>query len=206
MNYHNVAFETSFGLSSQLPPSDMAEIAFAGRSNVGKSSMINKLFNRKSLARVSATPGKTATINFFRLDPIRFVDLPGYGYAKVSRSEKQRWAGLMEGYFNTERSIELVFQLVDMRHPPSKDDLQMIDFLIQNELPFVIILTKKDKLSKREQAERLEKLGEEIPYADQITIIPFSAVTGEGLEEIKGIIDDIAQELEEEGEEPPDKA
>lgn len=198
MNYHNIAFETSFGLSSQLPPSDMAEIAFAGRSNVGKSSMINKLFNRKSLARVSATPGKTATINFFRLERIRFVDLPGYGYAKVSRSEKQRWAGLMEGYFNTERSVELVFQLVDMRHPPSKDDLQMIDFLIQNELPFVIILTKKDKLSKREQAERLEKLREEIPYADQITMIPFSAVTGEGLEEIKAIIDEIAQELENE--------
>ncbi|MCI9457864.1 MAG: YihA family ribosome biogenesis GTP-binding protein [Oscillospiraceae bacterium] len=201
MNYHNIVFETSFGLSSQLPPSDLAEIAFAGRSNVGKSSMINKLFNRKGLARVSATPGKTATINFFRLEPVRFVDLPGYGYAKVSRGEKQRWAGLMEGYFNTGRSIELVFQLVDMRHPPSKDDLQMIDFLIQNELPFVIILTKKDKLSKREQAERLEKLKEEVPYADQITMIPFSAVTGEGLEEIKGIIDEIAQELELENEE-----
>ena len=142
-----------------------------------------------------------ATINFFRLEPVRFVDLPGYGYAKVSRGEKQRWAGLMEGYFNTGRSIELVFQLVDMRHPPSKDDLQMIDFLIQNELPFVIILTKKDKLSKREQAERLEKLKEEVPYADQITMIPFSAVTGEGLEEIKGIIDEIAQELELENEE-----
>ncbi len=201
MNYHNIVFETSFGLSSQLPPSDLAEIAFAGRSNVGKSSMINKLFNRKGLARVSATPGKTATINFFRLEPVRFVDLPGYGYAKVSRGEKQRWAGLMEGYFNTGRSIELVFQLVDMRHPPSKDDLQMIDFLIQNELPFVIILTKKDKLSKREQAERLEKLKEEVPYADQITMIPFSAETGEGLEEIKGIIDEIAQELELENEE-----
>lgn len=201
MNYHNIVFETSFGLSSQLPPSDLAEIAFAGRSNVGKSSMINKLFNRKGLARVSATPGKTATINFFRLEPVRFVDLPGYGYAKVSRGEKQRWAGLMEGYFNTGRSIELVFQLVDMRHPPSKDDLQMIDFLIQNELPFVIILTKKDKLSKREQEERLEKLKEEVPYADQITMIPFSAVTGEGLEEIKGIIDEIAQELELENEE-----
>ncbi len=201
MNYHNIVFETSFGLSSQLPPSDLAEIAFAGRSNVGKSSMINKLFNRKGLARVSATPGKTATINFFRLEPVRFVDLPGYGYAKVSRGEKQRWAGLMEGYFNTGRSIELVFQLVDMRHPPSKDDLQMIDFLIQNELPFVIILTKKDKLSKREQAERLGKLKEEVPYADQITMIPFSAVTGEGLEEIKGIIDEIAQELELENEE-----
>lgn len=198
MNYHNVVFEASYGLSSQLPPSELPEIAFAGRSNVGKSSMINRLFNRRRLARVSATPGKTATINFFRLDGIRFVDLPGYGYAKVSKGEKQRWAGLMEEYFDGSRSMELVFQLVDMRHPPSRDDLQMIDFLIQQEIPFVIILTKKDKLSRREQAERLDGLKTEIPYADQITMIPFSAETGEGLDEIKGIIDEIAKEIIEE--------
>lgn len=195
MNYQNVEFERSFGLSSQLPVSDLPEIAFAGRSNVGKSSMINKLFNRKRLARVSATPGKTATVNFFRLEGIRFVDLPGYGFAKVSKSEKQRWAGLMEGYFDGSRSLELVFQLVDMRHPPSKDDLHMIDFLIQQELPFVIVLTKKDKLSKREQAERLEALKTEIPYAEQITMVPFSSETGEGVDEIRGIIDEIAEEL-----------
>ncbi len=195
MNYQNVEFERSFGLSSQLPKSDLPEIAFAGRSNVGKSSMINKLFNRKRLARVSATPGKTATVNFFRLEGIRFVDLPGYGFAKVSKSEKQRWAGLMEGYFDGSRSLELVFQLVDMRHPPSKDDLHMIDFLIQQELPFVIVLTKKDKLSKREQAERLEALKTEIPYAEQITMVPFSSETGEGVDEIRGIIDEIAEEL-----------
>lgn len=195
MNYHNVEFETSFGLASQLPPSDLAEIAFAGRSNVGKSSMINKLFNRKRLARVSATPGKTATVNFFRLEEIRFVDLPGYGFAKVSKSEKQRWADLMEGYFDGSRSLELVFQLVDMRHPPSKDDLNMIDFLIQQEIPFVIVLTKKDKLSKKEQSERLEALKTEIPYADQITMLPFSSETGEGVEDVRRIIDEIADEL-----------
>jgi GTP-binding protein len=192
MNYQNVEFERSFGLSSQLPISDLPEIAFAGRSNVGKSSMINKLFNRKRLARVSATPGKTATVNFFHLEGIRFVDLPGYGFAKVSKSEKQRWADLMEGYFDGSRSLELVFQLVDMRHPPSKDDLHMINFLIQQELPFVIVLTKKDKLSKREQAERLEALKTEIPYAEQITMVPFSSETGEGVEEIRQIIDEIA--------------
>ena len=192
MNYQNVEFERSFGLSSQLPISDLPEIAFAGRSNAGKSSMINKLFNRKRLARVSATPGKTATVNFFHLEGIRFVDLPGYGFAKVSKSEKQRWADLMEGYFDGSRSLELVFQLVDMRHPPSKDDLHMINFLIQQELPFVIVLTKKDKLSKREQAERLEALKTEIPYAEQITMVPFSSETGEGVEEIRQIIDEIA--------------
>ena len=136
MNFHNVVFETSFGRFDQLPKSDLVEIAFAGRSNVGKSSMINKVFNRKQLARVSAVPGKTATINFFRLESVRFVDLPGYGYAKVAKGEKERWAKLIDGYFRSGRNIGLVFQLVDIRHKPSQDDLQMIDFLIENEFPF----------------------------------------------------------------------
>ena len=192
MNYHLVSFERSFGLFSQLPPSDMPEIAFAGRSNVGKSSMINKIFNRKQLARVSATPGKTATINFFRLAPLRFVDLPGYGFAKVPRGEKNRWAELIEGYFADNRQIALVFQLIDMRHSPSKDDLQMVQFLVEQQLPFVIVLTKKDKLSKTQQQQRLQSLQEEIPYASQITMIPFSAETGEGVEEIHQIIEEIA--------------
>lgn len=193
MNYHNVIFERSFGLFSQLPPSDLPEIAFAGRSNVGKSSMINKVFNRKQLARVSATPGKTATINFFRLEEVRFVDLPGYGYAKVSKGEKHRWAELIEGYFADERQLELVFQLIDMRHQPTKDDLHMLQFLIEQELPFVVVLTKKDKLSKKEQMERMAGFLKEIPYADQITMIPFSSETGEGVEEIRAIIEEIAQ-------------
>lgn len=193
MNYHNVIFERSFGLFSQLPPSDLPEIAFAGRSNVGKSSMINKVFNRKQLARVSATPGKTATINFFRLEEVRFVDLPGYGYAKVSKGEKHRWAELIEGYFADDRQLELVFQLIDMRHQPTKDDLHMLQFLIEQELPFVVVLTKKDKLSKKEQTERMAGFLKEIPYADQITMIPFSSETGEGVEEIRAIIEEIAQ-------------
>ncbi len=136
MNYNNVVFETSFGKeTSQLTQSDLVEIAFAGRSNVGKSSLINKISNRRNLARVSAVPGKTATINFFRLENVRFADLPGYGYAKVAQAEKQRWSDLIETYFNSDRRIELVFQLIDMRHPPTKDDLMMVDFLIQNEFP-----------------------------------------------------------------------
>ena len=194
MNYHNVVFETSFGKASQLTQSDLVEIAFAGRSNVGKSSLINKIFNRRALARVSAVPGKTATINFFRLENVRFADLPGYGYAKVSHGEKERWGNLIETYFNSERRIGLVFQLIDMRHAPTKDDLMMVDFLIENEFPFVVVLTKKDKLSKKQQEERLRALQTELPCADQIHMIPFSAMNGDGVEELRAIIDEISQE------------
>lgn len=198
MNYHNVEFERSFGTSDQLPVSDLPEIAFAGRSNVGKSSMINKLFNRKQLARVSAVPGKTATINFFHADEIRFVDLPGYGYAKVSKSEKRRWGELIEGYFSQERDLRLVFQLIDMRHAPSADDLMMINFLIDHEVPFVLILTKKDKLTAKAQKERLQKFQTELPCAGQITMIPFSSQTGDGIEDVKEIIAEIEQDCAEE--------
>ena len=194
MNYHNVQFEASYGTSSQLPPSDLPEIAFAGRSNVGKSSMINKLFNRKGLARVSAVPGKTATINFFHADGIRFADLPGYGYAKVSKGEKRRWAELIEGYFAQDRDLRVVFQLIDMRHPPTADDLTMIDFLIDRELPFVAVLTKADKLKKTERLEREKRLAEELRDFENIVAIPFSAVNGEGVEQLRGILEDIAQE------------
>ena len=194
MNFNKAEFLTSYGKFSQIPASDRPEIAFAGRSNVGKSSLINKIFNRKSLARVSATPGKTVTINFYSLEDIHIVDLPGYGYAKVSKSEKQRWAGLIEGYLQADRELDLVFQLVDFRHPPTSDDLLMINFLIDNEIPFVIVLTKADKLKKTQRTERLAALHNELPYADQITVIPFSAETGEGVEEIRGIIEEVAQE------------
>ncbi len=194
MNYHNVKFEASYGLLKQLPPSDMPELVFAGRSNVGKSSLINKLFNQKQLARVSSVPGKTATINFFRLENLRFADLPGYGYAKVAKTEKERWGKLMEGYFAGERDIALVFSLIDMRHPPTADDIQMINFLIDNEFPFVVVCTKSDKLSKKQQAERLEALQTELPCGDEITIIPFSAKTGEGVEQIKAIIEEMNEE------------
>lgn len=194
MNFNNIAFEAAYGLPEQLPEPDLIEVAFSGRSNVGKSSMINKLFMRKRLARVSQMPGKTSTINFFRLENVRFADLPGYGYAKVSKAEKRRWAKLIEGYFLSERNLQLVFQLIDMRHPPTADDLSMLDFLIDNEFPFVVILTKKDKLSKKQQEERLAAFMQEIPCAEQITMIPFSAVTGEGVDEVRAIVEEIAQE------------
>lgn len=206
MNYNNVVFETSFGRIDQLPESDLVELVFAGRSNVGKSSLINKFFNRKNLARVSAVPGKTQTINFFRLENVRFADLPGYGYAKVAKDSKAKWSNLIGGYFEAGRRIELVFQLVDMRHPPTKDDLQMINYLIENEFPFVIVLTKQDKLSQKQQRERLEALQNEIPYADQIQMIPFSAETGYGVDELRAIVEEIARmDLEAEDEDFDDE-
>lgn len=194
MNFNKADFYTSYGSFKQIPPSEKTEIAFSGRSNVGKSSLINKLLNRKSLARVSAVPGKTATINFYTVEDIFFVDLPGYGYAKVSKSEKERWAALIEGYLHDDRELALVFQLVDFRHPPTADDLMMINFLIDSEIPFVVVLTKADKLSKKQRAERREALMTELPCAEDITVIVFSAETGEGAEEIRGIIEELAEE------------
>lgn len=194
MNYNNAKFFTSYGKFEQIPPSERTEIAFSGRSNVGKSSLINKIFNRKSLARVSATPGKTATINFYELENIYIVDLPGYGYAKVSKSEKQSWNRLIGGYLASERELALVFQLIDFRHPPTADDISMINYLIDGEFPFAVVLTKADKLSKNQRVERRKALLTELPCAEDITIIEFSAETGEGAEEIRSIIDEIAEE------------
>ena len=192
MNYNKASFLCSYGISSQLPPSDRMEIAFAGRSNVGKSTAINKIFNRKNLARVSAVPGKTVTINFYQVENVHFVDLPGYGYAKVAKSEKLRWSELIEGYFAQDRDLRLAVELVDMRHPPTALDIQMIEFLIAHELPFLVLLTKCDKLNKKERAERLSKIREELPCGNQITILPFSGETGEGVSELRAIFDDLA--------------
>lgn len=198
MNFNNVSFLTSYGKFSQIPAPERTEIAFSGRSNVGKSSLINKIFNRKSLAKVSSSPGKTSTINFFDFENIYIVDLPGYGYAKVSQSEKLRWASLIEGYLNDDsRDLGLVFQLIDMRHKPSADDVVMINYLIDRGLPFVIVLTKADKLNKTEREKRLAAFKDEIPCFEDITVIEFSAVTGKGVDQIRDIIEEIAAEGEE---------
>lgn len=194
MNFNKAEFVASYGLLKQIPQSEKAEIAFAGRSNVGKSTSINKIFNRKNLARVSCVPGKTATINFYKVESLFFVDLPGYGYAKVAKTEKKRWSELIDGYFAQERDLRLVFLLVDMRHPPSALDIQMTDFLIENGLPFIIVLTKADKLNKNQTQERLSKIRDELPCGEDITIIPFSGETGQGVEEIRAIIEEIAVE------------
>lgn len=192
MNYNKVVFEAAFGTLKQIPQSDIPEIVFAGRSNVGKSSMLNRLFNRKNLARVSSVPGKTITINFFRVEDVRIVDLPGYGYAKVAKGEKRRWAEMMEGYFQSPRNIKLVVQLVDMRHKPSEDDYIMMRFLMDADLPFIVAATKSDKLNKTQYKERLNALKEELAeFGDNLTIIPFSAEKGEGAEEIKKLIESV---------------
>ena len=196
MNINNAEFYRSFGEFEQIPESTLSEIVFSGKSNVGKSSLINKVFNRKNLARVSSVPGKTATINFYSCDGIYAVDLPGYGYAKRSHSEKLRWQRLIEGYLTSERNIALIFQLIDMRHSPSADDLGMIDFMIDSGLPFVIVFTKSDKLKKTERENRMKAFHTEIPCFDEITSICFSSVTGEGAEEIRGIMAEFADEKE----------
>ncbi len=194
INYNNAKFFASYGKFEQIPPPERVEIAFSGRSNVGKSSLINKIFNRKSLARVSAVPGKTATINFYELENIYIVDLPGYGYAKVAKSEKQRWNKLIGGYLAADRDLALVFQLIDFRHPPTADDISMINYLIDGEFPFVVVLTKADKLSNNQRAERLEGLKTELPCFEDITVVQFSAETGEGVEELRSVIEEVAEE------------
>ena len=193
MNYLSAVFEMSAGKANQLPKSDLPEIVFSGKSNVGKSSLINKLLNRKSIARVSATPGKTTTINFFKMKDARFVDLPGYGYAKVSNAEKERWSELIEGYFSSGRNIKLVVQIVDIRHEPSKEDFDMINYLIERDLPFVVVCTKKDKLNKTEFIKRSEVFHELFDEND-IDFIAFSSSNGEGSEELKRYLEKAASE------------
>ncbi len=188
MNFNKAEFEKSYGISAQLESSDKPEIVFAGRSNVGKSSLLNRLFSRKNLARVSSVPGKTVTINFYNVDTQRFVDLPGYGYAKISKQEKSRFSELMEGYFQSGRNIRLVVQLIDMRHKPTADDFGMISFMKQKKIPFIVVLTKADKLKKREYENRFTSVFEELDDPDY-PVIPFSSITGQGTEEIKALIE-----------------
>ena len=184
----NVEFTYSAGLSSQLRPDDRPDVVFSGRSNVGKSSLINKLCNRKALARVSSKPGKTATINFFDAGAFNLVDLPGYGYAKVSKVEKLRWAELVEGYFAAGRDIALVVQIIDMRHKPTADDMNMINFLYDNGVPFIVVATKADKLNKGEYAAQLEQLSGIMSNYPNVGLYPFSALGGDGTQEILNAI------------------
>ena len=195
MRYDKAEFKAAYGTFSQLPNTDLLEIAFAGRSNVGKSSLLNRLFGRKNLARVSSVPGKTITINFYQVDKYNFVDLPGYGYAKVAKTEKERWAEMMEGYFNSDRNIKLVVQLVDMRHPPTKDDIMMMEFLQSSGYEFIVVMTKADKLKKKKDYnERIEKSKQEMSFVPEERIIPFSSETGVGLDILKKYIEEYLGE------------
>lgn len=198
MNYNKAVFENSYGVSAQLPPSREPEIVFAGRSNVGKSSLLNKIFNRKNLARVSSVPGKTITINFYDVDGLKFVDLPGYGYAKISKQERDRFGELMEGYFNQGRNIALVILLIDMRHPLSKDDEGMIYFLKEMQIPFIIVMTKADKLKKTAYKQRLDASGRELAFAGGAPVVPFSSVTGQGINGVKNYIEKSVINMEDE--------
>ncbi len=197
MNFQNAEFTASYGKISQFPAPERMEFAFIGRSNVGKSTLINKLVNRKSLARVSAVPGKTATVNFYSVEHVFLVDLPGYGYAKTSKSEQERLKKLISGYLMADRDLRLVIQLLDMRHAPSAEDIEMLNQLIDNEIPFIIVFTKADKLNKTERQTRMKAFAQEIPCFEDIHAVPFSAKTFEGLEILQGIISEIADDTEE---------
>ena len=190
MNFHIASFKAAYGTSAQLPASSGPEVSFAGRSNVGKSSLLNKLMYRKGLAKVSQTPGKTATINFYDVDGHDLVDLPGYGYAKVSKSEKGRWSDLIEGYFNQDRNFALVVSLIDIRHEPSALDMHMVNFLVEAGLPFAIALTKADKLSKQQIAKQRAVIRKALalPRDRDIPIIVTSSENGTGIDELRTLI------------------
>lgn len=184
INYQRAHFVASYGKASQIPPSTCPEVSFVGRSNVGKSSIMNKLFGRKGLVKVSSTPGKTSNVNFFEADGVHFVDLPGYGFARRSKAERDRWAQLIGDFFDLERSFNLVVSLVDIRHDPSTLDHQMIEFLQEGEFPFVVALTKADKLSRGKQNQQLAAIRKQlnVPAED---IIVTSSQSGQGIDELK---------------------
>lgn len=182
------------GVTSKLPENDMPEIAFAGKSNVGKSSLINGLVNRKALARTSSQPGKTQTINFYKINnELFFVDLPGYGYAKVSKEIKAKWGAMIERYLHQSGQLRAVFLLVDIRHEPSANDVDMYNWILASGYEPIIIATKLDKI-KRSQVQKNVKAIKNKLGAKEITIIPFSAQTKQGREEILDLIEQITKE------------
>lgn len=191
LNTQNVKLRISAGRINQFPGDPLPQVCFSGRSNVGKSSLINTLMGQKKLARVSSAPGKTITINFFEIDKkLFFVDLPGYGFAKRPPAEKAAWSALTDGYFTQNKNIDrlaLVLQLVDSRIGPTADDEMMMDFLRQSELPFVVVLTKTDKLNKTEYNKMLAEMAEH-PLTKDVPQIPFSSLSGAGKNELWKVI------------------
>ena len=192
MNFNNVEFLISAASTKDFPANRLPEIAFAGKSNVGKSSVINRLLNRKNFARVGDKPGKTIHVNYFTVDKkCYFVDLPGYGYAKVSQKEKERWGKLMEDYFAAGR-IDLGVLIVDYRHPPTQNDITMADWFMQSGCPFVVVANKMDKLKKSELQPNLATIREDLELPEDTPIIPFSAEKGNGKEDlVKMILDAV---------------
>jgi len=192
MNFKNITLEISAGRKDQLLPYTLPEIAFSGKSNVGKSTLLNALVNRKALARVSSTPGKTVTINYYNVDnTCRFVDLPGYGYAKVSKSDQQKWAPVVDFYFTNGHKIDLLVQLFDMRHAPSQNDLDMLSFINQMNIPRILVLTKSDKLNKTQFTDMLAYFKENFQNENTKVIIPFSALDRTDSDKILNEIDKV---------------
>ena len=190
----NVSLETVCGITSKLPVNDKPEGAFAGKSNVGKSSLINVLMNRKSLARTSAQPGKTQTINYYNInDALYFVDLPGYGYAKVSESIKAKWGKMIEDYLHKSKQLKRVFLLIDIRHAPSENDRIMYDWIVKNGYVPVIVATKLDKINRSQVQKQLKLIKETLQVVEGTVLIPFSAQTRQGRDEIYEILDSILE-------------
>lgn len=190
MHIKSVNLETVCGVTSVLPKNDKVEIAFAGKSNVGKSSLINALMNRKAYARTSSQPGKTQTINFYNVnDAVYFVDLPGYGYAKVSLALKEKWGKLIEKYLRTSEQLRIIFLLVDIRHEPSANDKNMYDWIVHNGYNPVIIATKLDKINRSQKDKHVKMIRKGLNTVEGTPIIPFSAVSKQGRDEIWELIE-----------------
>ena len=194
----NVSLETVIGVTSQIPENQMMEIAFAGKSNVGKSSLINALMNRKSLARTSSQPGKTQTINFYNVnEEMYFVDLPGYGYAKVSQKEKEKWGKMIEKYLHTSKVLQAVFLLIDIRHEPSANDKQMYDWIMSNGFHPIIIATKLDKIKRSQLTKQIKLIKQGLGVDADTIVIPFSSETKQGREETYDLIDQLLEQFRE---------
>ena len=190
MKIKNVELQIVCGITSKLPETDKVEVAFAGKSNVGKSSLINALMNRKALARTSATPGKTQTINFYNVNDVMYlVDLPGYGYAKVSEQEKAKWGQLIERYLNTSKQLKAVFLLIDIRHEPSANDKMMYEWIVSQGYHPIIIAMKLDKLKRSQVPKHVKMIKEGLQLIPGTVVIPFSAETKQGREEIWELMD-----------------
>lgn len=191
----NVALETVCGVTSTLPQNMLPEVAFAGKSNVGKSSLINALMNRKSLARTSAQPGKTQTINFYNVnEQLYLVDLPGYGYAKVSETEKKKWGKMIEKYLHSSKQLRTVFLLIDIRHDPSANDKMMYDWIVFQGYQPMIIATKADKIKRSQLPKQIKSIKEGLAVKAGTKIFPFSAVSKQGRDEIWEFVEELLQE------------
>ena len=198
----NVSLDIVCGITSKLPDTNRPEVAFAGKSNVGKSSLINGLMNRKSLARTSAQPGKTQTINFYNINEAMYlVDLPGYGYAKVSQSEKEKWGKMIERYLHTSKDLKAVFLLIDIRHDPSANDKMMYDWMVYQGFTPIIIVTKLDKIKRSQIQKNVKAIREGLKVKPGTVIIPFSSETKQGRDELWEVIDSFVLPQEETEEE-----